>query len=107
MGEHEWDWPVAELTALRVGRRLGVRVPASRPDRWSFVHIVPGEPGFVVAHWEFEADRLEGHDHDLGAVRLRHALAADEDELLAVLREWRLPPDRFRSSWDTVEVHGE
>jgi hypothetical protein len=24
-----------------------------------------------------------------------------------VLREWRLPPDRFRSSWDTVEVHGE
>jgi hypothetical protein len=44
MGEHEWDWPVAELTALRVGRWLGVRVPASRPDRWSFVHIVPASP---------------------------------------------------------------
>jgi hypothetical protein len=107
MGEHEWDWPVAELTALRVGRWLGVRVPASRPDRWSFVHIVPGEPGFVVAQWEFEAGRLEGHDHDLGAVRLRHALAADEAELLAVLREWRLPPGRFRSSWNTVDEHGE
>jgi hypothetical protein len=102
MGASVWSWPPENLAALRLGRRLGVRVPASRPHRWSFVHIVPGDSGFVVAHWEFEADRLEGHDQDLGGVRLRHAEAADEVELLAVLRDWHLPPDRFRHSWDTV-----
>ncbi|BEL09689.1 hypothetical protein Q0Z83_078800 [Actinoplanes sichuanensis] len=107
MGEGEWEWPAAELTALRLGRRLGVRVPASRPHRWSFVHIVPEASGFVVAHWEFEADHLEGHDHDLQAILLRQAAAADPAELLAVLREWDLPPGLFRSSWDTVGSHGE
>ena len=110
----EWVWPPVELAALRLGRRLGVPVPASQPYRWAFVHIVPsagpgGEPvrsdagrSFRVIHWEFEADRLEGYDHDLGFVRLRHADAADERELLAVLREWRLPPAGFRCSWDAV-----
>ncbi|MDI6105299.1 hypothetical protein QLQ12_42630 [Actinoplanes sp. NEAU-A12] len=102
MGAREWSWPPENLAALRLGRRLGVRVPASQPHRWSFVHIVACDSGFVVEHWEFESDRLEGHDYDLGAVRLRHAEAADEAELLAVLLEWRLPPDRFQHSWDTV-----
>jgi hypothetical protein len=59
------DRPFAGLTALMPGRRLGVRVPASRPHRWSFVRIVPESPGFVVAHRWFEAGRPEGHDHDL------------------------------------------
>ena len=117
------DWPAVKLSALRLGRRLGVMLPASQPHRWSFVHIVPSsgpadedarrtgrahsDPGrsFVVTHWEFEADRLEGYDQDLGAVRLRSAAAADEAELLAVLREWRLPPDDFHYSWDTVGPH--
>ncbi|MFC7531315.1 hypothetical protein [Actinoplanes sp. GCM10030250] len=121
MDHPEWMWPPVELAALRLGRRLGVQVPASQPHRWSFVHIVPSvgpadeaairsgrvhsdpERSFRVAHWEFEADRLEGYDHDLGGVRLRHAYAADEEELLAVLREWRLPPGGFRYSWDTVD----
>ncbi|GLY01232.1 hypothetical protein Acsp01_16110 [Actinoplanes sp. NBRC 101535] len=58
---------------------------------------------FRVTHWEFESDRLEGYDHGIGAVRLRRAEAADEGELLAVLREWRLPPSEFRYSWDTVD----
>ena len=117
----EFRWPAVKLSALRLGRRLGVMVPASQPYRWSFVHIVPSsgpadeaalragrahsDPGrsFLVTHWEFEADRLEGYDHDLGAVRLRWAAPADESELLAVLREWRLAPDDFHYSWDTVD----
>ncbi|BBH66300.1 hypothetical protein ACTI_29850 [Actinoplanes sp. OR16] len=118
MDGHEWNWPAVKLTALRLGRRLGVRVPASQPHRWSFVHIVPSSGpedvaggrarvdaarSFRVTHWEFEADRLEGYDQDLGAVRLRHAEAADEAELLAVLREWRLRPADFEHSWDTVD----
>jgi hypothetical protein len=121
MDRPEWMWPAVELAALRLGRRLGVPVPASQPYRWSFVHIVPSVgPGdraarragrahsdagrsFRVIHWEFEADRLEGYDHDLGFVRVRHADAADEAALLAVLREWRLPPAEFRCSWDTVD----
>src|SRR5690242_20662399 len=99
MDHPEWLWRPVELAALRLGRRLGVSLPASQPHRWSFVHIVPSvgpddeaatrsgrvhsDPGrsFQVAHWEFEADRLEGYDQDLGAVRLRHAYAADEAEL--------------------------
>jgi hypothetical protein len=121
MHDREWVWPAVELAALRLGRRLGMPVPASQPYRWSFVHIVPSvgpddeaavraggvhsnsSRSFRVAQWEFEADRLEGYDHDLGFVRLRHAEAADETELLAVLREWRLPPAGFRCSWDTVD----
>jgi hypothetical protein len=116
MDHPEWMWPPVELAALRLGRRLGVSLPASMPHRWSFVHIVPSAgPGdaapvradparsFRITHWEFEADRLEGYDHDLSAVRLRDAHAADEEELLAVLREWRLPPAGFRCSWDTVD----
>ncbi|MEV6299602.1 hypothetical protein AB0M02_09375 [Actinoplanes sp. NPDC051861] len=121
MSRPEWNWPPIELAALRLGRRLGVRVPASQPHRWSFVQIVPSlgpadeearrsgrvysdaARSFRITHWEFEADRLEGYDNDLGAVRLRHATAGDEEELLAVLREWRLPPGGFRYSWDTVD----
>lgn len=96
-------------------------VPASQPHRWSFVHIVPSgrsadeaalragaarsDAGrsFLVTHWEYESDRLEGYDQDPAGVRLRHAEAADESELLAVLRDWRLPPAGFDYSWDTVE----
>ncbi|BCJ44654.1 hypothetical protein GCM10010168_14670 [Actinoplanes ianthinogenes] len=116
MDRREWTWPAAKLAALRLGRRLAVLVPASQPYRWSFVHIVPsGGPAdevvirsdagrsFLINHWEYEADRLEGYDQDLGAVRLRRARAADESELLAVLREWRLPPDGFDYSGDTVD----
>ncbi|WP_229071935.1 hypothetical protein [Actinoplanes sp. DH11] len=117
-----WDWPAGKLAALRLGRRLGVLVPASQPHRWSLVHIVPssgpadaaalraGRPrsdparSFRVVHWEFEADRLEGYDQGLGGVRLRHAEAADEAELLVVLREWRLRPMDFEHSWDTVDA---
>ncbi|MEU4694294.1 hypothetical protein [Actinoplanes sp. NPDC023714] len=122
MDDRESDWPAVKLTALRLGRRLGMLVPASQPHRWSFVHIVPSSGpddvaalrggrarndaarSFRVTHWEFEADRLEGYDHDLGAVRLRHAEAADEAELLDVLREWRLRPEDFEQSWDTVNM---
>jgi hypothetical protein len=121
MDGHEWDWPAVKLSALRLGRRLGVLMPASQPHRWSLVHIVPssgpddeaalraGRPrsdarrSFRITHWEFESDRLEGYDHDLGAVRLRQADAADEAELLGVLREWRLRPRDFEHSWDTVD----
>ncbi|MEV6346895.1 hypothetical protein [Actinoplanes sp. NPDC051851] len=114
MDQREWIWPPALLAALRLGRRLAVLVPASQPHRWSFVHIVPSgsagdairaDPGrsFLITHWEYEADRLEGYDHDLGVARIRRAEAADEGELLAVLREWRLPPERFGYSWDTVD----
>ncbi|AEV82043.1 hypothetical protein ACWT_1027 [Actinoplanes sp. SE50] len=120
MDHREWHWPAPKLAALRLGRRLAMLVPASQPHRWSFVHIVPSgrsadedalragaarsDTGrsFLVTQWEYEADRLEGYDPP-GAVRLRCAQAADESELLTVLREWRLPPDGFDYSWDTVD----
>jgi hypothetical protein len=121
MDHREWNWPAPKLAALRLGRRLAVLVPASQPHRWSFVHIVPSgrsadeaalragaarsDAGrsFLVTHWEYESDRLEGYDQDPAGVRLRRAEAADESELLAVLRDWRLPPAGFDYSWDTVE----
>ncbi|KUL27271.1 hypothetical protein [Actinoplanes awajinensis] len=120
MDHGEWEWPPAKLAALRLGRRLAVLVPASLPHRWSFVHIVPsGAPAdtaalqagaarsdptrsFLITQWEHEADHLEGYDQALHPVRIRHAEAAGEPELLAVLRDWQLPPEAFNHSWDTV-----
>ncbi|MEU4690144.1 hypothetical protein [Actinoplanes sp. NPDC023714] len=113
--------PLEKLTALRLGRRLAVEVPATRPDRRAFVDITPGrveEDGrarregwthrstaraFRVEHWEYDADRIDGYDYDIGAVLVRSGAAADESELLAVLRDWQLDPSAFRYAWDTAD----
>jgi hypothetical protein len=114
-------WPLAKLSALRLGRRLAVEVPATDPGRRAFVDITPGAVegdvqargegwtnkstgrSFRIEHWEYDADLIDGFDYDIGSTLLRSADAANELELLTVLREWQLGPHRFQHAWDTAD----
>jgi hypothetical protein len=114
-------WPSEKLSALRLGRRLAVEVPARHPGRRAFVDITPGKVevdapaqregwthrstarSFQVKHREYDAELIAGFDYDIGATLLRSASAADEPELLAVLREWLLDPSEFQYAWDTAD----
>ncbi|WP_211268930.1 hypothetical protein [Actinoplanes subtropicus] len=117
----ESAWPVAKLSALRLGRRLAVEVPAADPGRRAFIDITPGAVegdtqarrerwthtsttrAFRIRHREYDADRLDGFDYDVGSTLLRSAEAADESELLTVLREWQLSPHQFQYARDTAD----
>lgn len=113
------DWPTDKLTALRLGRRLVVEVPASRPDRRAFVDVRPvwSEPdvlardegwvrsdverSFRLEHWEYDLELLDGFDYDLGAALERSADAGNESELSAVLSAWGIQPGLFVHPWET------
>jgi hypothetical protein len=114
-------WPLAKLSALRLGRRLAVEVPATDPGRRAFVDITPGAVegdeearregwtstskarSFRIEHWEYDSGVLDGFDYDIGSTLLRSADAADELELSTVLHEWQLDPHRFQYAWDTAD----
>lgn len=118
---YESAWPLELLSALRLGRRLAVEVPPTGPGRRAFVDIRPGRVdadaqarderwihrstarSFTVEHWEYDAGLIDGFDYDIGAALLRSATAADEAELLTLLREWQLDPARFRYASDTAD----
>ncbi|MFC3892127.1 hypothetical protein ACFOWZ_11640 [Lentzea rhizosphaerae] len=111
------EWPTDKLTALRLGQRLVTEVPASRSGRRAFVDITPvatpadakaGSQGrkrsddartFTLQHWDYEADRLDGFDYDMGAVLVKARTATSELELTAALGEWGLRPERFVYPW--------
>ncbi|MFJ3836616.1 hypothetical protein ACWGHM_28955 [Streptomyces sp. NPDC054904] len=112
-------WPVDKLNALRLGRRLVVEVPSSGPDRRAFVDVTPRRTGsdvraeaegwvrsdagraFRLHHREYDGDRLDGFDHDVGEVLVRSAEAGDEAGLLAVLVAWGIGPGSFVHPWDS------
>jgi hypothetical protein len=112
--------PLDKLSALRLGRRLAVEVPASKPGRRAFVDVTPGEveadprarregwtPSstartFTVEHWEYDAELIDGYDYDIGAALLRRASAGDESELPAVLKQWQVDPGQLQFSWNTA-----
>ncbi|MFI5937812.1 hypothetical protein [Actinoplanes sp. NPDC051494] len=100
-------WPLTKLSALWLGRRLAVEVPATDPGRRAFVDVTPraveGDAharregwtywsdarSFRIEHWEYDAGLLDGFDYDIGSTLLRSADAANELDLLTVLGEWR------------------
>ncbi|MFE5813069.1 hypothetical protein ACFQ6S_06615 [Streptomyces sp. NPDC056479] len=108
-----------KLTALRLGRRLVAEVPASRPERRAFVDIAArqseadvraGEEGWIrsdversfrLEHWEYDSERIDGFDYDIGAVLIGFADATDESELITVLSAWGVPSDLFVNPWDS------
>ncbi|MFD8050423.1 hypothetical protein ACFV5E_44155 [Streptomyces chartreusis] len=112
-------WPTNKLTALRLGRRLIAEVAASRPGRRAFVEITPkrvtfdeqaAQEGWVrsnaarsfrLEHWEYNAERIDAFDYDMGAVQVRAASAKDEAALEGVLAQWGLRPDGFDYPWAT------
>lgn len=114
----ESGWPLEKLTALRLGRRLVAEVPAARPDRRGFVDIRPrphdhdirarsegwvrasADRGFRLEHWEYDRERLDGFDYDLGAALVNSAEASDESELTAVLAAWGIRPGLFGYPWE-------
>ncbi|MFG1606699.1 hypothetical protein [Actinoplanes sp. NPDC049265] len=109
------------MSALRLGRRLVVEVPATDPGRRAFVDITPGKVevdapargerrahrsaarSFRIEHWDYDAELIDGFDYDIGARLLRSVAAADESELLTILRDWRLDPSSFLYAWDTAD----
>ncbi|MGZ9933054.1 hypothetical protein ACXNSR_24640 [Streptomyces sp. NC-S4] len=84
------DRPADKLAALRLGRRLVTEVPASRPGH-----------RFGLKRREYDGERLDGFDYDIGAVLVASAEAADEAGLLAVLTAWGLRPGAFAYPWET------
>ncbi|MFB9318237.1 hypothetical protein [Cryptosporangium minutisporangium] len=119
MADDRSIWPLDKASTLRLGRRLAAEVPSSGTARRAFVSITPSKApvdeyarregwvhsdhgrSFRVEHWEYDADRIDGFDYDVGAMLMRSALAVDESQLLAVLRLWRLSPGQFRYAWET------
>jgi hypothetical protein len=113
------QWPIDKLNALRLGQRLVTEVPASRPGRRAFVGITPvTTPADVQAHrqgrkrtdrartfhlqhWDYDAERIDGFDYDIGAVLIKAATAADEPELTATLQAWQLRSEQFLYPWQT------
>ncbi|MEV7525594.1 hypothetical protein [Streptomyces sp. NPDC091371] len=115
------NWPTDKLTALRLGRRLVAEVPATRTGRRAFVDITPRktprdtearEQGWVhsdtdrafrLEHWEYDGERIDGFDYDVGAVLIASAEATDESELATVLTEWQLSPHQLVYPWDSQD----
>ncbi|MFF1518011.1 hypothetical protein [Streptomyces sp. NPDC058305] len=113
------DLPTDRLTALRLGSRLVAEVPASRPDRRAFVDICPArsepdvqardegwvrgdaERSFRLEHWEYDHERIDGFDYDLGAALIRSADVPDESELSAILNGWGIQPGLFVYPWES------
>jgi hypothetical protein len=112
-------WPADKLTALRLGRRLVTEVTPAGPGRRAFVDIQPVATGadreagrqgwtrsdddrtFTLEHWDYAADQLDGFDHDQGAVLVRTATAAGEQQLRALLDVWDLHFAQFLHPWQT------
>ncbi|MET9793553.1 hypothetical protein [Streptomyces canus] len=113
------SWPVDELSALRLGRRLVAEVTASRPVRQAFVDVRPrksdpdaqaqgegwvrsdAERSFHLEHWECDRVRIDGFDYDIGAVLMGSADATDEFELITVLNAWGVRPGLFVYPWES------
>ncbi|MFI1154873.1 MULTISPECIES: hypothetical protein [Streptomyces] len=58
---------------------------------------------FRLEHWEYDSERIEGFDYDIGAVLVASADAAGESELTTVLADWQLSPRQFVYPWDSED----
>ncbi|MEW1693653.1 hypothetical protein ACIQOF_33995 [Streptomyces sp. NPDC091265] len=56
---------------------------------------------FRIEHREYDHDRIDGFDHDIDAALIRSADAADESELITVLRAWGVRPGLFGHPWES------
>lgn len=114
-------WPTDKLTALRLGRRLVAEVSSSAPLRRSFITIRPetepedaaargegwnrtsGSRSFLVDHWEYDEERLDTWDYDIGAVHVSRERAEDEAALDQVLARRGLARAAFDYPWRTAD----
>ncbi len=56
---------------------------------------------YRLEHWEYDGDRIDGFDHDIGAVLVGSAEAGDEVGLTAALAAWGIRPGVFVHPWET------
>lgn len=116
---HRSQWPIDKLNALRLGRRLVAEVPASRPGWRGFVDITPlttpadtearregwtkadHDRTFRLQHWEYDLDRVDSFDDDVGAFLIRDATPVGESALTATLETWKVRPGKFLYPWQT------
>jgi hypothetical protein len=114
-------WPTDKLTALRLGQRLVTEVAATRPGRRAFVDIrsvattddqkasregwtrADRERTFQLKHWDYEADRIDGFDYDIGAILVKATNVIGEIALTETLRAWELRPEQFLHPWQTAD----
>lgn len=113
------DWPTDKLTALRHGQRLVTEVPPAGHGRRAFVDVTPHRTAadaeayaqgwhraddartFTLRHRDYDANRLDGFDYDIGSVLVRSTTVTGEAQLAAALRAWRLRPEQFDYPWQT------
>jgi hypothetical protein len=55
----------------------------------------------ALEHWEYDRERVDGFDYDIGAALIKSADTSDESELIAVLSEWGVRPGLFVHPWDS------
>ncbi|BAL89404.1 hypothetical protein AMIS_41840 [Actinoplanes missouriensis 431] len=114
-------WTIDKLTALRLGRRLVTEVAASGPGRRAFVDIRPvattddrnasregwtradRERTFQLKHWDYDADRIDGFDYDIGATLVKANSVVGESALTQALQAWGLRPEQFLHPWQTAD----
>ena len=110
-------WPTDKLTALRLGRRLVTEIPTAGPGRRAFVDIRPvttaadtnaqrqgwtrsdRDRSFELQHWDYDADRIDGFDHDIGAILVKATAGNSETQLTAARDAWNLRPEQFLQPW--------
>ncbi|WP_327180601.1 hypothetical protein [Streptomyces sp. NBC_01334] len=61
------------------------------------------ERSFRLGHWEYDRDRIDGFDYDIGAVLIGSADATDESELITVLHAWGARPGLFVYPWESAD----
>ncbi|OEJ93257.1 hypothetical protein J116_000935 [Streptomyces thermolilacinus SPC6] len=56
---------------------------------------------FRLEHWEYDRERMDGFDYDIGSALIGSADAPDESELNTVLNAWGVRPDLFVYPWES------
>ncbi|GIF25780.1 hypothetical protein Ate02nite_85100 [Paractinoplanes tereljensis] len=56
-----------------------------------------------MKHWDYDADRIDGFDYDIGAILVKAATVIGESELTGTLRTWGLGPEQFLHPWQTAD----
>lgn len=61
------------------------------------------ERSFHLEHWEYDWERIDGFDYDIGAALIGSADVTDESELIAVLNAWGVRPAFFVYPWESED----
>ncbi|MEV1200665.1 hypothetical protein [Microbispora rosea] len=113
-------FPTDKLSALRLGGSLVAEVEAGRPQYRAWIEIRPlrtdadeaaqregwirndERRSFRLTHCEYVIERLDGWDYDIGSNEIMRIVATDEADLLTLLQDWGVAPERITYPWGTA-----